>query len=332
MQREASSLAERLGDSRSKAYAFAGDTYIGTTVGSKPRRDFERLRTEAVRAAADSGDVYVQNQVRFVIGLDELFRGGVNSARDWAEELLELGRLLADPRSTGFGLNLLALIALVSDSPAEALEYSERSLAVVVTPVDRLVAFGAKAFSLTLLHRIDEGAAALEAYRGECVAHGYLFGSATCEAFVGISKIFQGNIAEGLRVVEQAVLKRENEGLSQITDFFRLNLAEVYLVIIAGREKPPLLILLKNLAVLLKVRAIASSRIRSLMTRVHENPNFDPAGYHVGRAQMILGLLYKAKKKRALAVQHLTEAKRIASHFGRTPMLSKIDAALAELH
>ena len=56
--------------------------------------------------------------------------------------------MLSDPRSTGFGLNLLAYIALVSDSPAEALEYSEQSLAVVVTPVDRLVAFGAKAFSL----------------------------------------------------------------------------------------------------------------------------------------------------------------------------------------
>ena len=46
---------------------------------------------------------------------------------------------------------------------------------------------------------------------------------------------------------------------------------------------------------------------------------------------MILGLLYKAKKKRALAVQHLTEAQRIISQFGQTPMLARIDAALAEL-
>ena len=46
---------------------------------------------------------------------------------------------------------------------------------------------------------------------------------------------------------------------------------------------------------------------------------------------MILGLLYKAKKKRALALQHLTEAHRIISQFGQTPMLARIDAALAEL-
>jgi len=51
----------------------------------------------------------------------------------------------------------------------------------------------------------------------------------------------------------------------------------------------------------------------------------------LGRAQMILGLLYKAKKKRSLAVQHLTEAKRIISQFGQTPMLARIETALAEL-
>ena len=58
---------------------------------------------------------------------------------------------------------------------------------------------------------------------------------------------------------------------------------------------------------------------------------FDPNGHFIGRCEMILGLLYKAKKKRALALEHLTEARRIASQFGPTPMLAKIDAALTEL-
>lgn len=300
-------------------------------VGLKPRHEFERLRVEAVKAAADTQDVYLQNQVRFMIGLEEMCLVGVTSARDWALELLEAGRTLGDPRSTGFGLNLLAFIALVSDSPAEALDYSEQSLAVVVTPVDRLVASGAKAFSLTLLRRIAESAASLQTYRSDCVAHGYLFGCATSDAFFGFSRIFQGDITKGVHLLEKAIWRRENEGLHILADLFRLNLAEVYLEMITGKEKPPLSVLLKNLPLLLKVRVIAFARIRSLMTRVLRNPNFDPAGYQVGRAQMILGLLYKAKKKRALAVQHLTEAHRIASGFGPTPVLAKINAALAEL-
>lgn len=38
-----------------------------------------------------------------------------------------------------------------------------------------------------------------------------------------------------------------------------------------------------------------------------------------------------AKKKRALALPHLTEARRKVSQFVPTPMLARIDAALAEL-
>ena len=46
---------------------------------------------------------------------------------------------------------------------------------------------------------------------------------------------------------------------------------------------------------------------------------------------MTLGLLYKIKKKHALALEHLTEAKRILSQFGQTPTLARVDVALAEL-
>jgi hypothetical protein len=46
---------------------------------------------------------------------------------------------------------------------------------------------------------------------------------------------------------------------------------------------------------------------------------------------MILGLLYKTKKKRPLALQHLSEARRILSQFGQTPILARVETGLAEL-
>jgi hypothetical protein len=39
------------------------------------------------------------------------------------------------------------------------------------------------------------------------------------------------------------------------------------------------------------------------------NPHFDPEGHHAGHAKLLYGLLCKAKKRRALALQHLTDAK-----------------------
>ena len=98
-----------------------------------------------------------------------------------------------------------------------------------------------------------------------------------------------------------------------------------------SEKKVPLSTLLRNLPIVLKVMFTGDSRIYGLATRVLENPHFDPTGFHVGHAKMILGLLCKSKKKRALAVQHLSEAKRVLSQFGQTPILARVDTALAEL-
>jgi hypothetical protein len=144
--------------------------------------------------------------------------------------------------------------------------------------------------------------------------------------------------------IEGAILKREKEGNQGAADWYRGILSDVYLQIIGGNEKPPFSVLLKNLPILVKVTLTASSRIRAMATGILENPRYDPEGFWIGRAQMILGLLYKAKKKGAtsidpyqlfpyvtMAAKHLTEAKRILSKFGQTPTLARVDAALTEL-
>jgi hypothetical protein len=131
--------------------------------------------------------------------------------------------------------------------------------------------------------------------------------------------------------MEEAISRRDREGYRTAADWYRLFLSEVYLQIIAGNEKVSLSTLLKNLPILIKILITASARIRAMMMLFLTNSHFDPAGHHVGHAQTILGLLYKSKKKRALALEHLTEAKRILSQFGESPMLARVDAALAEL-
>jgi hypothetical protein len=149
---------------------------------------------------------------------------------------------------------------------------------------------------------------------------------------LGVSKILQGRIADGIHVIEKTILKAEKHGRKPMADWLRLGLAEVYLEIMTGREKKvPLPTLLRNLPIVLKVMFTGGARVRAAIAPVLENPHFDPAGFHIGHAKMILGLLYKSKKKRALAVQHLREAKRVLSQFGQTPILARVDTALAEL-
>ena len=189
----------------------------------------------------------------------------------------------------------------------------------------------AKGSALILLRRIEEGLPLLEEHRRRCVAGGHLYNLWGSDAFIGVCKVLQGEIRYGIQLLEEAIARREREGDLRIADWYRASLAEVYLQIIEGKERPPFPVILKNLPTLLKVMLTASSRIRALATHCLENPHYDPEGVQVGRAHMILGLLYKAKKKPALAVHHLTEAKRILSQFGQTPILARVETAFAEL-
>jgi hypothetical protein len=331
MQCELSSMAERLKDSRSRAYALAGEIHVSTIVAPKLLNEFKRLKREAIEAASDTADAYIQNWIRFVIGWDELHRGRMSDGRDSARELMQVGHFLNDPRSTGFGLYLLTWIALVSDSYDEALEYSEQSVMTAVVPFDRAGALQSKGSALVLLRKTKEGVKLLEAQRTRYLADGDLYSSVGTDIMLAIAKVFQGSVRRGLDSLENEVLRNEKEGYRAAADWCRVYLAEVYLQIISGKEKVPLPILLKNLPTLLKVIVTAHSRIRAWMTCVLENPHLDSAGHHIGHAQMILGMLYKAKKKPALAVRHLNEARRILSQFGETPILARLDSALVEL-
>jgi len=95
-------------------------------------------------------------------------------------------------------------------------------------------------------------------------------------------------MALGIHFIEEAIVRREKEGYRTNADWYRLFLAEVYLQIIAGHEKPPILTLLRNLPILLKVTVTAPSRIRALIAHILENPHRDPAGHHTGRAGLAL--------------------------------------------
>jgi class 3 adenylate cyclase len=247
MQRETSLMANRLGDSRSKAYSLAGEIQVSSILAPMSRDRFEVVKSEAIKAASETADAHVQNWTRFVVGWEEFHRGRLNEARNIARELMRVGRMLSDPRSTGLGLALLTWIALVADSYAEALEYSEESLAVAVTAFDRNAAINGKGGALVLLRRTDEGLKLLEEHNRRCMADGDLYCLVGNEGIIGVGKVLQGNIGEGIRLLEEAISRREKEGYRTAADWYRMFLSEVYLQIIAGKEKPPLPTLLKNL-------------------------------------------------------------------------------------
>lgn len=244
---------------------------------------------------------------------------------------MQVGRRLGDPRSTGQGLALLTWIALMSDSYAEAREYSEQSLTVAITPLDRSYALSGMGNALVLLRRMEDGLKLIEDNNRHNVDGGLLYVLAGSEGVIAISKVLQGNIGEGIRLLEEAISRREKEGYRVAADWYRLFLVETYVQILSRDEKLSPLSLFRNMPAILKVMIVAASRISAATESVFNNPHFYPDGYFIGRGHLLLGLFYKTKNKPLRAVKHLIEAKRILSQFGHSPLLARVETALAEV-
>ena len=56
MQREALPIAERLGDSRSRACALDNEILVSTIIEPKALHEFESCKREAIKAASDTPD------------------------------------------------------------------------------------------------------------------------------------------------------------------------------------------------------------------------------------------------------------------------------------
>jgi predicted ATPase len=59
VQQDTLPIANRLGDKRSKAYTLVGEIMVSTIVAPKPLQEFEILKTEAIKIASNTTDVYI---------------------------------------------------------------------------------------------------------------------------------------------------------------------------------------------------------------------------------------------------------------------------------
>jgi hypothetical protein len=247
-----------------------------------------------------------------------------------ADDGIAAGRRLNDPQSIGFGSMILAWTAIASNDYEAALNFAETGLSTAQTPFVLASAKNARIVSLVLLRR--PGAfAILREWRDQCLANGWLYHLSTLDGMKGVALVLRGEIGRGIREMERAILTCEQQGARSNADWMRLILSETYLEIISRAEKPSAMTIFKNLLVLARITMTAQRRIIALVDKVRQNSHFDPDGFHIGRCEMTLGLLYKTKRRQSLAMQHLSVARRIISQFGASAMLAKIDAALGEL-
>ena len=324
-------MAERLNDDRSRAYALSSQILVSSAVAPKSPQELAPLVKRALDAGSRVQDAYIRSVVHWVIAIDELSRGRMTVAKQIAEEMSEIGRDLKDPRPTGMAMGILGWIALTSDDYEKALHCAEECLAIAFTPQERMNALGVKGSALAFLRRLEEADVVLSDIRLQVRDLNWRYEQMLLEPAYGVLTVLKGELAKGIGIIQTAIASAHRDRWRAAEDWAKLFLCEVYLEVLFAKERPSLAILLKNMPAIIRIFFTGQSSIEKLISEVQSNPQFDPDGHHIGRAEMILGLLYKGTKRRSLAVHHLTQARRILSQLGPTPIVTRVETALVEL-
>ncbi len=330
VQQDLSAMAGRLGDQQSGAYALVSELAMSCYCGHLSSENFDEKQREAEGLLAGLDDAYLQNFFLAHMGWNAVGRGRVLEALAAAENMIVVGREMKDPRSLGYGTAMKALIALISDDYETALEKSEEALGLSRAAFEIAIANASRHASLVPLEK-PGAAEEVKRYVDLCTERGWTLFKSTPDTMLGIALAVEGRIGDGLRHIENNITEREREGYHIAADWYRLFLCEVYLEVLSGEGGASLSLLMRNIGPLGGIILFGEKRILALLEHVRGNQHFDRDGHHIGRLEMILGLLYKIKKKKPLALQHLTEAHRIVAPTGPSPMLARIETALAAL-
>jgi hypothetical protein len=330
VQQELTAMADRLGDPKSIAYAMVNELSVSIYCAALPNAEFEAKAARVEAALSTFSDAYLQNFFLATIGWNELTRGRVVRARQTAERMVALGKEMNDPRALGYGTAMKALICVVTDDHESALELSNEARRLSRAEFEIAIAESSRMGALIALGK-PGALAEVQDYVQSREADGCTLFGGVPQTMLGVGLAMAGQVGEGLRQIEDTIARREAEGAQIAADWNRLFLSEVYLQILSGEGGASFGVLLRNFRALAGVMLFGEKRIRALIEKVRQNPQFDDDGHYVARGEMILGLLCKARKRKAKAVEHLTTAHRLIAPTGKSPMLSRIETALAEL-
>lgn len=330
VQKDLTAMAARLDDPGSAAYALVSELALSCYISPFPPDVFGAKQRQTETLLAQIDDAYLHNYFWANMGWDKVCRGRVAEANQAADRMMALGTAMNDPRSLGYGMAMKALTAMCTDDYETALAMSEQALRVSRVEFESAIAGASRHSSLIPLAK--PGAAdEVRRYVERCVQNGWILFASGPNTMLGVALAMDGRIDEGVRHLEGVIAGAEKRGAVYAANWNRLFLCEVYLAILSGQGGASAGVILRNIGALTKVMIFGPKRIVALIDEVRANSNFDPEGHYIARSELILGMLYKARKKNALAIRHLTEALRMIESSGPSPMQTRIAVALSEL-
>ena len=326
---EALAIAERLGDGRARAYARCWLLSMTSLLGLDSLEAAERMKSELLADSHRFGDNYVLNYTYFAVALDYFYRGLSKEARDVAARLIASGEERKDPRAIGMAHVLLGFTAMLGDEPTVAIADAEECMRLAVTHNDRRMAALIKASADVFLGRGREALKEIQAVNAALERSGSLF--LIQRQPQGVALAMLGRISQGIRMIEEQIAKSDAIGDQSRAAWGRIILAEIYIQILSGKEKPTAAVVLKNFRTIAAAMIFGARRAQRLLQEAAGVKMLSERGILRARINFDLGVLFAMKKKRAEARTYFEKARIPAEGQGADKLLQRIDAAIAEL-
>ena len=328
MLTEALTVAERIGDGRARAYARGSLIFSAASVAAAPLNVVYETKEELMDISRH-GDGIIRSFGYFFAAWDYLYRGLSKEAREVAMRLIASGKERSDPRSISLANVVLGYTKLLDDDPAAAMMHGEECESVAIVPLDRLLGGMLKACAKIVLGRAREGLTEVYALNSALEQTGSLITiQGTAE---GAGLLALGRISEGIRVIERQIAQSDAIGDRPRAAMERLLLAEVYIQILSGKDKPRAAVLFKNFRTIIGVLIFGAGRARMLLQQAAAVEQLSERGVVVARINLGFGQLSAMKRKRNEARSYFERARIGAEAQGADKLVQKIDAASAEL-
>ena len=326
---EALSIANRLCDGKARAYAQSSLMFMSSFLGLHSLEVASRIKAEVIDDCLRFGDTFIVNWGYFQVAWDYFYRGLNKEARQVATQLIASGEKRNDPRAIGQAHLMLGYIDMVGDDPIAAIAHAEECIRVAVAPNERRQGAMVKAASGILLGRAREELSEIDALNSEFERSGMLIAMQRMPQGVALAML--GRVSEGIRVVEQEIAQADATGDQTRAAWDRVTLAEIYIQILSGEEKPTAAVVFRNFGAIITAIIFGASRARALLLRAAAVKMLSERGVIIARINFDLGVLSAMKKKREEARTYFEKARVGAESQGADKLMQKIDAAMAQL-
>jgi predicted ATPase/class 3 adenylate cyclase len=330
----ARALGEETDDELAVAYADLGTLWDRIFWG-EPDAERSAAQREAaeriVAAGRRHGDVWLASKAQMALGTYLSTWGRPGEGRAELMKLMAMSRETNDPRPRSMALWSLAILETLLTNYAEAIENADEALRLSLSPVDRNAALICKAMAMVLSGQVADGMALLVPVYRELVGKGVAFNSTLPRMISGVGTALQGDIAGGLRIIEDAAKEAEQWGQTSARAWGHLFLGETYLQMAIASEKPPFAVMLRDLLFLIRTLPFARAKARRHLESALDSFRRFDCPSHVARCLYDLGLLDRNEKRTAVARTKFAEARDVAASVEATTLVRDIEAALTDL-